>query len=43
MTGLQIIGWAAVGFIVLMLAVLGALAVWATYKYIRDNHNIGGK
>lgn len=43
MSKIEVLGWAAVGFVILILVLLGAVTVWAAIDYIRNNRNIGSK
>lgn len=46
MSKMEVVGWVAAGFVILMLVLLGAVTVWAAIDYIRNNRNnrnIGSK
>jgi hypothetical protein len=40
---IEVLGWGAVGFVLLCLSLLGIVAVWAAIDYIRNNRNMGSK
>ena len=40
---IEVLGWAAVVFVIMVLVLLGAITVWAAIDYIRNNRNIGSK